>query len=111
MVQSILHPEVGRNGAVSVASEHITWRQVIALFEKYQNVKYTVSFVPIEEIKKREIESLQQGKYVDALVLQIRRLVTSGHVDFKQTDNSRFKQFETESFESVVKKIIAQLNQ
>jgi hypothetical protein len=39
LLASVLNPEVGKNGAVHVAGDQLTWREAVHAFENVQEVK------------------------------------------------------------------------
>jgi uncharacterized protein YbjT (DUF2867 family) len=110
-VASLLDPSVGRNGSISVQGDQITWRESIDIIEKLQGVKYEVKTISEEESKRQEEEFLKEGKFLNAAVHQIRRLLASGHSSYEQPDNHHFKQVKTESFESFAKGFVANLKE
>ncbi|KAJ7236586.1 hypothetical protein B0H12DRAFT_1256343 [Mycena haematopus] len=46
---------------IRVRGDHLTWKQLIALVEEVQNVKYQVTFIDAEEAAKNQEEARQRG--------------------------------------------------
>jgi hypothetical protein len=102
-----LNPEVGKNGAVHVAGDQLTWREAVHAFEKVQEVEYDVIQVPKDEAKEQEEEFYRTGKIYEALTYSIRRVFQNGNGWFPQTENHHFDVV-PEKFDTFAKRFIKQ---
>jgi hypothetical protein len=85
----LLHPELGKNGAVFVESDRVSWAKIISEFEKQQKVKYTITNETIEEAKKKEAEFLQQNQFYPAIASTIYRIYADGKGVAPHVDNEK----------------------
>jgi uncharacterized protein YbjT (DUF2867 family) len=67
VVAAIRHPEVSLNKRIFIADATFTQQEVLALFEKYTNTKWTVKHVSTKDKQKEGDEKLAHGNPGEAL--------------------------------------------
>ncbi|CAF1566104.1 unnamed protein product, partial [Didymodactylos carnosus] len=78
VVAAIHHPEVSLNKRIYIADATFTQQEVLALFEKYTNTKWTVRHVSTKDKQKEGAEKFAKGNVGEALLDYVRYLVYSG---------------------------------
>ncbi|KAK5120742.1 hypothetical protein LTR85_006100 [Meristemomyces frigidus] len=105
LVASLRHPQVGRNGALKVNSFTATPHQIVAEFEKQTGAKWTVSYTPLEELKRLEQQAWQE-KDPMATIYTLRRIWTEGGTLYEKRDNGLIDAEDMETLEVAVSRAL-----
>ncbi|KAJ7111849.1 hypothetical protein C8R44DRAFT_254102 [Mycena epipterygia] len=92
-VESILlpFPEGQSRRDICVRGDHLTWKQLIALLEEVQGVKYQVTFIDPQEAAKKEEAARQRGDEAEEMMWAGRPIGPSGVVTVSEPlDNNKF---------------------
>lgn len=106
VVACLQHPSESEDKVLIVNSFTCTPNEILAEFEKQTGVKWNVSYMSLEELKKVEIQAWEEGSpYATASTL--RRIWTEGGTLYsKPRDNGLVGDPEMESLADQVKQII-----
>ncbi|CAF1203727.1 unnamed protein product [Rotaria sp. Silwood1] len=98
------HPELCLNKRIYIADVTFTQQDVLALLQKYTNIKWTVKHVTTEDTLKKGQEEWTKGNFLDAYVAFILGLAYSGKgaCDFEDKINNKDLGLERISLEQIV---------
>ncbi|KAF8120929.1 hypothetical protein K438DRAFT_1701261 [Mycena galopus ATCC 62051] len=91
---------------IRVRGDHVTWRQLIALLEEVQGVKYQVTFIDPQEAAKKQEEARQRGDEEAELMWAGKTLGPSGKVVVPlPLDNDKFD-FKPEPLKAILQRVL-----
>lgn len=92
---------------LKVNSFTTTPNEILAQFEKQTGAKWEVDYTPLDTLREKEKEAWEKKSPV-ATVFTLRRIWTAGGTLYKQRDNGKVGEPETETLEAQVAKAISQ---
>ncbi|CAF3135941.1 unnamed protein product [Rotaria sp. Silwood2] len=104
------HPEISLNKRIYIADATFTQQNVLALLEKYTNVKWTVKYVTTEDTLKKGQEEWAKGNFLDASVAFILGLLYNGEgaCDFEDKINNKDLGLKRVPLEQIVHEAVQQ---
>ncbi|CAF1157113.1 unnamed protein product [Adineta steineri] len=112
VVATIHHPEVSLNKRIYIADATFTQEEVLSLFEKYTDTKWTVKHVSTKDLQKRGDEKIAKGNIKDAFYDYIKYLIYGGHkvCIFEGRTSNKDLGIPTTSLDQIVKEALQRNN-